>query len=183
MKTRQLVIGLFGILCFVLINGLNAQTNTDLARRMFVKTAQESLSREPNGEKIGSLLKGCIAQVIAEQDDWALVQVVAWVPKASLAHTKPDLLKGEFHALHIVVKTRDEAEIILRQLKSGKKSFADLAKERSISSSAAKGGDLGYFNKGDFPAEIESVIVKLKINEISSVLETQFGFNIFKRIE
>ncbi|RPH99823.1 MAG: peptidylprolyl isomerase, partial [Calditrichaeota bacterium] len=49
--------------------------------------------------------------------------------------------------------------------------------------SAVNGGDLGYFRKGDFSAVIENAIIELKVGQISGIVETPNGFNIFKRLE
>jgi parvulin-like peptidyl-prolyl isomerase len=81
-----------------------------------------------------------------------------------------------------LVKTKEEAEDILKQIQAGK-DFQELAKTKSISPSASKGGDLGYFNKGDFDSKIEQIIASLKIDEVSAVITTDYGFNIFKRIK
>ncbi|MBN2412102.1 peptidyl-prolyl cis-trans isomerase [candidate division KSB1 bacterium] len=117
-----------------------------------------------------------------EQDNWVRVQITGWIWKESLTNVRPDALKGDYRALHILVKTRAEAEDILKQIKTGK-DFSELAKSKSISPSASKGGDLGYFNKGDFPANIENAILKLQVNSTSDIVETKFGFNIFKRLK
>jgi parvulin-like peptidyl-prolyl isomerase len=80
------------------------------------------------------------------------------------------------------VQTREEAESILAELKGGK-DFKELAQQKSISPSAVKGGDLGYFNRGDFDSRLEAAISSLQIDELSSVIETEIGFSIFKRIK
>ncbi len=158
---------------------LNAQ---GISSRMYIKVPEENLRLAPSGKKIGSLLEGTEMTILQEQDNWVRVQITGWIWKESLTNVRPDALKGEYRALHILVKTRAEAEDILKQIKAGK-DFAELAKSKSISPSASNGGDLGYFNKGDFPANIENAILKLQVNSVSDIVETKFGFNIFKRLK
>lgn len=58
--------------------------------------------------------------------------------------------------------------------------FAELAKENSEDGSAPNGGDLGYFRKGMMVAPFEEAAFSLEPGQISSVVETQFGYHIIK---
>ena len=151
-------------------------------RHLYVNVPAENLRLAPNGKKIGSLLEGMETVVLLEKDNWVKIQVTGWMWKPSMTTLKKSSNTGEFRALHIVVKTKVEADKILADIKSGQ-DFGELAKQNSISPSAAIGGDLGYFNKGDFNAQIERIIESLSIDQVSAVIETSFGFNIFKRIK
>lgn len=152
------------------------------ARFIYVKAMEENLRSAPGGKKIGALLEGTELIYLEEKDNWVKVALTGWIWKASLSELKTGLVTGEFRALHILVKTRAEAEDILQQIRAGK-DFSELAKTKSISPSATIGGDLGYFNKGDFDTKIEAAIANLKINQVSEIIETPQGFNIFKRIK
>jgi peptidyl-prolyl cis-trans isomerase D len=60
-------------------------------------------------------------------------------------------------------------------------SFAALAKKYSEDpGSAAKGGDLGYFGRGMMEPSFEAAAFKLKLNEISGLVESQYGLHIIK---
>jgi peptidyl-prolyl cis-trans isomerase C len=87
----------------------------------------------------------------------------------------------ELRARHILVKTKEEAEDIIKQLNAGA-DFAKLATEKSQDpGSAAKGGDLDYFSAGDMVAPFEEAAQKLKIGEYTKEpVQTQFGFHVIK---
>jgi len=87
------------------------------------------------------------------------------------------------HALHILVETEEEANNILNKLKEGIIDFAELAKEKSIDSSAQNGGDLGFFARGQMVKEFEDAAFSLKPGEISKAIKTEFGYHIIKCIE
>ena len=67
----------------------------------------------------------------------------------------------EVRARHILVKTKEEAEAIIKKLEGGAK-FEDLAKESSTDGTAANGGDLGYFSEGQMVPEFEKAALALK---------------------
>jgi len=87
--------------------------------------------------------------------------------------------KEQVRALHIMVETEEEAREILKKIRSGRREFSELAREHSRGPEAPTGGDLGYFEKGQMPQEFDSVF-DLKINQVSEVIRTPFGFHIFK---
>lgn len=153
-----------------------------LSSKMYLKVPEENLRIAPGGKKIGSVMQGTEMSVLLERDNWVKVQITGWIWKESLSSVIPSGSVGEYRALHILVKTRAEAENLIKQINAGK-DFSELAKSKSISPSAAKGGDLGFFDKGDFAAEIENAILGLKVNQVSNIVETKNGFNLFKRIK
>lgn len=85
----------------------------------------------------------------------------------------------QVRASHILLKTRKEAEEVLRELKAGKV-FATLAKEKSIGPSSVKGGDLGLFKRGQMVPAFDSAAFSLSEGATGGPIKTRFGFHIIK---
>ena len=84
-------------------------------------------------------------------------------------------------ALHILVKTREEAEKLKQQLAKGA-DFGKLAKQHSLCPSGKKGGDLGEFRKGQMVKAFDDVVFKLPVLEVHGPVKTQFGFHLIKTL-
>jgi len=166
------------LLVFVvgLVTGLSAQVQAPKKTVKYVKENDVPVFSKPLGKQIAATAKGTECTVLREQGELVQVQITGWVARTDLADSQP------MRALHIMVDSLATAQEIFAQLRAGK-SFEDLAREKSILPNAAKGGDLGYFSKGDFDPKIEAAILPLQVNEISPIVEFNGKFNIFKRIE
>ncbi len=92
--------------------------------------------------------------------------------------------KESVHARHILVKSEDEAKKIILELKplSGnvlKNKFIKLAKTKSTGPSGPKGGDLGFFGKGQMVPAFDAKVFSMKKGTITTdAVKTQFGFHI-----
>ncbi|MFA5371585.1 MAG: SurA N-terminal domain-containing protein [Sideroxydans sp.] len=76
---------------------------------------------------------------------------------------------------------RRKAETILLQVKKQPATFAALAKQHSEDpGSAANGGDLGMFARGMMVKPFDEAVFTLKKDEISGLVQTDFGFHIIK---
>ena len=87
--------------------------------------------------------------------------------------------KEQVRALHIMVESEEEIRKIQKEIRRKQKTFSDLAKEYSLGPEGIQGGDLGYFEAGQMPEEFDDVF-KLKINKISDIIRTPYGFHLFK---
>ncbi len=86
----------------------------------------------------------------------------------------------EWRASHILVKDKNLAEKLLKELRGGK-NFSSIAKEFSICPSKSKGGDLGWFGDGQMVKEFEDAVKKMSSGSLSRVVKTKFGFHIIKK--
>lgn len=82
-------------------------------------------------------------------------------------------------ASNILVKTEEDARQIKKELEAGA-DFEDTARKKSLDAAALRGGDLGYFQKGQYAAEFEEAAFKLKKGELSDVVKTRFGYHLIK---
>lgn len=76
---------------------------------------------------------------------------------------------------------KKKAEDLRKQLDKGA-DFAKLAEENSDCPSKSKGGSLGEFPRGNMVPAFEQAAFSLKSNEISGVVETDFGYHIIQNI-
>ena len=110
------------------------------------------------------------------------------------ANEKRFTVPEERRASHILVKVdagasaadrakaKAKAEGLLADLKKTPASFADLARKNSDDpGSAEKGGDLDFFGRGGLAAKpLEDAAFALKPDEISNLVESEFGYHIVK---
>lgn len=98
----------------------------------------------------------------------------------------------QIRARHILVTIDKDAGMkektaALNKIKEAKKKlddgvdFAKVAQEYSQDpGSAQKGGDLGYFTKGDMVPEFEKTAFSLNVGQVSNPVLTEFGYHIIK---
>ena len=72
-----------------------------------------------------------------------------------------------------------EAQELLERLRSGE-DFAVIARRQSQGATAANGGSLGYFQRGQLARELEDIVWKLKRNQLSDVIHTKQGLLILR---
>lgn len=81
-------------------------------------------------------------------------------------------------AVHILVKHKEQAEDIIKQLNNGA-NFAALAKRFSSCPSAKKGGDLGEFKKGQMVPQFDKVAFSRELL-VPHLVKTKFGWHVVK---
>jgi peptidyl-prolyl cis-trans isomerase C len=88
----------------------------------------------------------------------------------------------EVHLKHILVNTQPEAEAILVQLRAGT-AFETLAQQRSVDTTAGRGGDLGFLNKDEMNPAFRPVVFGMRNGEHAGPILSSFGFHIVKLVE
>lgn len=165
----------------------------------FAKTAY-SVSKGPkalNGGDWGWMRKEEMPTIFADQIDFPQKgQIIGPFLSGSGYHIlKIDDIKGlqsvsvtEVDARHILIKpsiilsdtaAQKELRDISEQIKSGKTTFAQMAKKYSQDlGSGAKGGDLGYQLPSLYVPEFKAEVEKLPIGVISQPFKTMHGWHI-----
>ncbi|MDQ6974627.1 MAG: peptidylprolyl isomerase, partial [Mariprofundaceae bacterium] len=141
----------------------------------------------PNFAEVFQLSVGEHSHIIRSQRGFHILQVQdeRWQkPKMGKAY-------DEVHARHILMKVPNHADVTTRakimnriqhlaqDLKGASDEvFATRAKEVSQGPSSSRGGDLGWFKRGQMVPAFEKVAFSLKAGETSGVVESPFGFHI-----
>ncbi len=146
--------------------------------------SEEDLAREiKQGVAIEALIKEHVVEEVAVSEE----ESRAFYDQNEGMFQKPEQVK----ARHILVKTASDAseaqkaearqkiEDVRKKAVAGE-DFATLAQEYSEGPSNSRGGDLGYFSRGQMVKPFEEVAFALEKDEISDIVETQFGFHIIQ---
>lgn len=78
-------------------------------------------------------------------------------------------------------EARQNIENFRQQIGNDPKKFAEIASQFSECRSAARGGDLGFFGRGDMQKPFEDASFALQVGQISQPVETDSGVHIILR--
>lgn len=136
-------------------------------------------------QKLSERMKTQLAAKVWEQQQFESIKVDAKEVKAYFDANADEFIdKEKIHARHILMKNSVEAEEVIKSLKglTGEKlkaEFIALAKSKSTGPSAAKGGDLGYFPRGQMVPSFNDAAFAMKEGTISSdPVQSQFGYHV-----
>ena len=98
------------------------------------------------------------------------------------------------HARHVLIKVaqnapKEEEDAALKKVKEAQEllkkgtKFEDVANKFSDGPSAPKGGDLGFFGRGQMVKPFEDKAFTMKVGEISEPIRTRFGYHIIEILE
>ncbi len=139
---------------------------SDLTFDQFIASAEQTV-RE-------SLETQAVYRVIAGTIDHSEEELVAFFEEYRAEYE----IAEQVQASHILVETEDLAQQLLAELSAGG-DFASLAQEHSIDTgSGARGGDLGWFERGRMVAEFEDAAFSTPAGELSDIVQTQYGYHI-----
>lgn len=86
-----------------------------------------------------------------------------------------------------ITLTKEQAIAELTNIRAaivnGTANFQEVAKQRSDCSSAARGGDLGPFERGQMQKPFEDATFNLRVGELSGIVDTDSGVHIILRTE
>lgn len=110
------------------------------------------------------------------------------IPKDSLPYLPSEVEIGQI--VRMAKTTRAQKDELYKRLLDYKKrvengeKFEDLAKLYSEDlGSGKRGGDLGFAKRGQMVAPFEASALKMKPNQMSDVVESEFGFHLIKLLE
>ncbi|KYF86304.1 peptidylprolyl isomerase [Sorangium cellulosum] len=98
------------------------------------------------------------------------------------------MYQGSRRAPATITRTKEEAKArateAMTKAKADPSKFADIVKEYSDEPGAdRRGGDLGKFPKGAMVPEFQTGLEKIKVGEVSDLVETPFGFHVILRTQ
>lgn len=160
------------------------------------EAAKEGLDKDKDVVKmLDKLRKKILAQKLLEAKIIEKTAVTEDEAKKYYEENKSQYTAPEqVNAAHILISVKDwnneaevkaaqeKAETLLKQIKGGE-DFAEAAKENSDCPSRTKGGELGFFYKGQMVPEFEEAAFSLNKGELSGIVKTKFGYHIIKVID
>lgn len=153
-----------------------------IARKLFLMDAKKNLmEREPDFKEQLARVKDDMLTNYAIQKSVERVRVSDDDVKKFYDKNPDKFDSGEtFDASHILVDSEEKANEILGEIKSGKVSFEDAAKEYSSCPSGKEGGALGEFGHGQMVPEFENACAAMEEGALSEPVKTQFGWHIIR---
>lgn len=133
-------------------------------------TEREAWRRAAERDLTIEKLQAAISASVAVENE----EIDAWLT----LHRERRELPEEVRAAQILVRTETEAAKARLRILGGAP-FADVARELSLSPDADRGGELGYFARGQMPSEFDAAVFSLPRGQLSDVVETPYGFHLF----
>lgn len=87
--------------------------------------------------------------------------------------------EDEVRALHILTKTREEANVARQEILAGKP-FEEVAQERSVDIFRERGGDMGFFTRNDVIPEVQRYAFRSSEGTLSIVFSSSYGYHLLK---
>ncbi len=154
--------------------------------------------RDPNrlppvfAAELAKIKPGQVTPVVRTNVGFHILKMINQRKAEAQQQQQDEAVVQQTHARHIMLKvtpTQTEADdrkklLDLKAKIEGKQAtFEDLARQNSQDTYASKGGDMGWVETGDVPAELDTVMKSLKPGEISDPVKTPFGMHIVQVVE
>lgn len=130
-------------------------------------------------------MKMQLAAKVWEQQQFEAIRIDAKEVKAYYESNPDEFVdKEKVRARHILMKTKEDAEAVIKSMKALtgdklKTEFTAQAKSKSTGPSAAKGGDLGYFPRGQMVPSFNDAVFAMRVGTISAEpVQSQFGYHV-----
>lgn len=121
------------------------------------------------------LITGLLKKKVSDKVEITEEDITEFYAQNKEKYMTPEVLKVS----HILVPSREEAESIYTRLMRGE-DFEQTARSRSVDPTAQRGGDIGYFPRGQLMPEFEAGFAGLEVGEISEPVKTKLGYHIIK---
>ncbi|MFC1656724.1 peptidylprolyl isomerase, partial [Patescibacteria group bacterium] len=162
------------------------------AKKYGIKVTNEEIDTqlEQEMEQFGGEEKA--EEVLLDLYDYKIKDIKELIYVKMLEDRLREKVPVKVHAMHILVQLDEKADKkkvqqaqaraddLYSKINKGE-DFAKLAKEHSEDTTTKdQGGDLGFFEKGQFVEEFEKVAFDLKEGKVSKPVRTKYGFHIIK---
>jgi foldase protein PrsA len=138
----------------------------DLTYEQFIGYAKQSVREEYEIQAIQTVIAGTL--------EYTPEDLVAFFDE----HRSNYDIAEQVNASHILVSDEALAQQLVDELAAGA-DFATLALEHSIDTgSGARGGDLGWFERGRMVASFEEAAFTTPVGELSDIIVTEYGYHI-----
>ncbi|MCI8483396.1 MAG: peptidylprolyl isomerase [Lachnospiraceae bacterium] len=150
-----------------------------IAFHLFHKMAvEEKITESQEYEELVAKVKVELASHMAATSIIEGIQV-SEAEEKGFYEQNPELFqaKAQVSAKHILVDSKELADQVAEEVEGGL-GFEEAAKKYSTCPSKEKGGDLGYFSKGQMVPEFEKAAFEGEIGKVLGPVETQFGYHL-----
>lgn len=141
------------------------------AEQLTFEQYQDRLMRKATVERF---LREHFSQLPEASDD----EVRAHYEKTLGSEPRP----ARVRARQILLKTEEEAQHLVDELRKDRLTFEDAARRFSEAPEKDEGGDLGWFDSGAMPPVFEACF-ELEEGKVSDVVSSEFGFHVFLVLE
>ena len=153
-----------------------------------VSEVREQFREDLQGQLLVQRMRSTIVADIAITPE-EVKQFFASIPKDSLPYFNSEVEIGEIVMTPKVnaeekTRAREKLEELIKRITEGGEDFAKLAEVYSDDPGSGRiGGDLGWQRRGTFVPEFEAAAYNLEKDELSGVVETEFGFHLIQMLE